>query len=492
MPKRCIGLDIGPGYLRAVQITAAAEGFRIDRLFAAQTRRATDSVPAILRSLFEEHRFDRRAAVAASLPHDAVFFRNIQADESDRDRFRCETPPSFRSSFPIPPDRVLALTCSSCPSEHHPGPILTAAADRASLAALLETLSHARIRPRLVDAPVFALLSTIAVNYPQIASGRALVLYLGPSLLTLLVTDEARALIVRNIPVPPASATAVDSIAELLADVITHEARITWQKALASPIDQHAEVYLVAADSRHTSLAPLIDQALNCSTTLVDPAAALISACREKPDPSYSTAIGLALRPLAPERTAGVNFLEADRADASSKLNLKKEIITHSALVAAIAVVLLLGLFLRLSRMEAAYAGLKSRINQVFQAAVPEENNIVSPLAQLQEKLDSLRSDQRLFASLAPAVGAPLQVLRTLTATAPAQAKVEIDDLLIAPQLLRMTGTCSSFEALYQWQRALQNQPGFDSLEVTDIQKLSDSGLVRFTMSVSSPIEEHR
>src|SRR4030042_7044371 len=87
MVKRCIGIDIGPAVGRAVQIVGASGGFRIEKAFSTQTRRASDSLPEILRGLFAKFGFDRRAAVAASMPQDGVFFRILQTDAAGLDSF---------------------------------------------------------------------------------------------------------------------------------------------------------------------------------------------------------------------------------------------------------------------------------------------------------------------------------------------------------------------------------------------------------------------
>ncbi|MHC4543167.1 MAG: hypothetical protein ACYSYL_01410 [Planctomycetota bacterium] len=60
-------------------------------------------------------------------------------------------------------------------------------------------------------------------------------------------------------------------------------------------------------------------------------------------DTGICVAEGLALRALAPEKTVGVNFLEADNADMKPALDLRKELIISAALVAAIIVVSFVG-----------------------------------------------------------------------------------------------------------------------------------------------------
>ncbi|GAH96597.1 unnamed protein product, partial [marine sediment metagenome] len=72
MVKRCIGIDIGSSYLRAVQIVRTGDELCIEKVFSAQTRRSKDSPPEILKRLSSKYGFDLRADIAISMPHDAV------------------------------------------------------------------------------------------------------------------------------------------------------------------------------------------------------------------------------------------------------------------------------------------------------------------------------------------------------------------------------------------------------------------------------------
>ena len=69
----------------------------------------------------------------------------------------------------------------------------------------------------------------------------------------------------------------------------------------------------------------------------------------------------------------------------------------------------------------------------------------------------------------------------------PSQAGLIVDDMLIAKGSVRISGTCGSFESVYEWQRLLQSAEGgaFEQVDVKDVQKVPNSGLVRFTMTIS-------
>jgi Tfp pilus assembly PilM family ATPase len=511
MVKRCIGIDIGPVYVRAVQIVGASGGFRIEKAFSTQTRRASDSLPEILRGLFAKFGFDRRAAVAVSMPHDGVFFRILHTDAAGLDSFPRQAAGPLRggssaleNSFPIPPEQIVAHVCSYHPSSDGKYSVLTAAVSRESLNERLSILAGVKIHPQLVDAPIFAAYSTVAINHPEIRTGRAVIVDVDESCLTLAVTCDNDVLIVRNIPIALACGEDpagdgqrhVDSIRDALAEIISREARITWHRVFGTAIEPNTGVFLITTDADPVYLKSLVEQALDCCVTVVDPSAAVEAAPDQKTDPSTCVAEGLALRLIAPDQTKGINFLDVDSDDKKVPINVKRELLSHTALAAAIVVFLLVGLFVQLRRLEAAYADVKDRIQETFRAACPEEQNIVSPLTQLEQKLESFRKDCRLFDSFYPTGMRPLQILRTITANAPGQPAaagkpLDVDDLLITADSVRITGACDSFESVYEWQRLLQQVPGFGQVDV-DAQKRPQTGVVQFTMLIPLAMQEHK
>ena len=505
MVKRCIGIDIGSSCLRAVQISRTGEHFNIEKVFSIQTRRDSDSPPEILRSLTSKYGFDRRADVAISMPNDAVFYRNLETDvtgleqicglskrDPKREKEHLQTQSVLEHNFPIEPDEIVAQVCSYRQPLGDKYSVLVAAVKRASLHERMNILAEAKMHPNLVEAAIFAVHSAIAVNHPEIMTGQAIIAYIDESYLTLAVLENNSILLVRNIPIVSCSDNNVDSAQEQIAAVLLREVEITWQKVFGEAIQEDTKIYLVSKGNVSNDLEATIAESLPCQTTIVDSYAKVECSAQGDGDTEISLAKGLALRVLVPDRTAGINFRQADTANVKPTLDRKKEFITCAILMAAIAVVSLLGLFVRLSYLERKYAHIKNEITQVFQAALPQETNIVSPLTQLEQELQSLRKDYRLFAPFSPTDSRPLEVLRSITVSTPSQGNVKIDDLLITTESVRLNGTCDSFESVYQWQRLLQKIPGFALVDVQDVQKEPKSGAVHFTIVVSSVIPEQK
>jgi Tfp pilus assembly protein PilN len=488
MIRRCIGIDIGPSYLRAVQISRTGEQFHIEKVFSSQTRRSTDSPPEILRSLTGRLGFDRRADVAISVLNDAVFFKNLETDFATLEQIRAGNFSVLEHDFPIQPDEIVAQVCSY--RRLPPGEkwsVLVAATTRASLCEGLKILSAAKMHPRLVESPIFAIHAAAVVNHPEIMTGQAVIAYIDECHLILAVTHDGNILIVRNVPIVANADSSSGSLQERTAGILSREAQVSWQRVFGTDIGQEIKIYLVTAgDSEY--LQSLIEENLHCQTTVVDSYARVKTAADCKADFPICVAEGLALRVLAPQLTKGINFLQAASADIKPKLNLRKELITCAALVGAIVVFWLFGLFVRLYLLEADYARIKNQIRDVFQTTLPQEKNIVNPLVQLEQKLQSFRKDYQLFASFHPAALGPLEVLHSISVTAPSQANLKVDDLLIGADTISIKGTCNSFESVYEWQRLLRDVQGFRSVDVQNVQTAPKSGAVRFTIVLSSAL----
>jgi Tfp pilus assembly PilM family ATPase len=490
MANRCIGIDIGPFYLCAVQVVRTDEEFCIEKVFGTQIRRSTDSPEKMLRPLFNRYGFDRRAEVAISMPHDAVFFRNLETDSEGLEQIRERNWSALEHNFPVEADKIVAQEYSYHPLPEGKYSVLTAASAIQSLHERLNIFTEAKIHPGLVEAAIFAVHSTVAVNHPEIMTGQAIIAYIDECYLTLAVTRSDDILAVRSIPIITESDSDIKSVQEQIAQVISREARVTWRKVFAGDIDRDTKVYLITTGKSSDHLVENIEENLHSKTTIVDCYAAVENLSRYMVDIPVCVAEGLALRILAPEKTKGINFLEAGKADADPALNLRKEFVFCATLICLIAVFLFVGLFTRLSHLEAAYAHIKNETTEIFQATLPQEKNIVNPLVQLEQKIESFRRDSRLFASLSDSGLSPLDVLYKISTNSPLRENIKVDDILIAADTARINGTCDSFELVYQWQQVLQEDPGFTFVDVKDIQKQSKSGVVHFTMLLSLSTQE--
>lgn len=483
MVKRCIGIDVGSSYLCAVQVLRIGRAFCIEKVFDTKARRGTDSASDTLKALVSKHGFDRRAAVAISMPNDAVFFRSLETDSVGLERVRASGYSVFDYDFPIEADEMVAQPCSYYQVTDQKYSILTVAVAKESLRETRDIVLGARMHPNFIGTTVFSVHTTVALNHPEIRTGVAIIAHIAESFLTLAVTQNNRILAVRHFPVITESGSNGESVAEQVGEVLSREAGITWRKLFETEIEQDTKIYLVGEIENTAGLREAIEENLHCQTTVVNPFARVLLKDPRRPRVDISVAEGLALRTLAPEHTAGINFLDSDSNGAKSTSSLKREVVICAALMAAIAAISLAGLFMRKSQLESRYVSVKSEINKSFQAALPQEKNIVDPLAQLDQRLESLRKDHALFGVYSGA--GPLKVLLAVTERTPKDTNINLDDVLITAESVRLTGTAESFEAVYNWQRLLEATPEFSKVNAGDPERSADGKLVKFVVLAS-------
>ena len=90
-------------------------------------------------------------------------------------------------------------------------------------------------------------------------------------------------------------------------------------------------------------------------------------------------------------------------------------------------------------------------------------------------------------------VGAgPLETLRTITTSIPPDLSININDILITTKSVRLRATCDSFESVYQWKKLVQAIPEFALVDVPNPQKEPESGVIHFTILISSAIPEQK
>jgi len=486
MAKRCIGIELGSTYLRAVQVSQAQEHFCIEKIFCTPMRRSTDSPVRILKSLPGKYGFDRRARLAVSLPQGAVLFRNIETNTTGLERIQRQDLSGLQDELPYPAGEVCLQVVSRRPLPEDRFAVLVAVARKKWLDEVLEVLSEAKMEPALVDARIFAVYNCCALNHSEIAVGRALLACINDGAVVLAAVEDNRIILVRNIPLVPAGGE-TESLLEQAGQIISREGRVSWQKAFGGDINQQSRLYLAIDAARGLELKRMLDEKLPCRTSCIDGRAGMEVLAEAGRDGPAGAAEGLALRLLAPEKTTGVNFLEAARRPSDTPANLKKDLITCLILFAAVVGLWLFGLFVRLGRLEGKYAQLKRQTEQLFHAALPEEKNIVNPLAQIEQKLQALQADYKLLAGSFPGTPDALEVLAAISASKPEGEDIRVDDLLISGESVRLRGTCDSFETVYRWQRLLQKVPTFESVELlNDLQKDQNTSRIFYTILISS------
>lgn len=486
MAKRAIGIDIGRSHLRAVQIARTPDGFQVERTFGAHTRRSTDSPATILQSLTSEHGFDRHADVVVSLPHHAIFFADAEINHATLGELSRGDISALRDYFPISADEAIVQVCSARQQAKDKHSVLVAATSTEMLRRELDLLGEDKIAPTVVETPITAAQTAVAYNHPESGEGTALILHVDELTLSLAVTQDGDILMVRNIPIRMSPAHDSESVMRQITDVLSREIEITWQKLFGKDPDSDLRLFLIAAARMTGDLATAIAAEVDGHLTIVDPYAHV--AGPDEPAETYPIGVaeGLALRGLLPAQYGQVNFLAARSMRAKDSVNVKRQLALSGSLLGGIIVIWIISMVLQLTRLESQYATVKAEIRDVFSQTLPEEKNIVNPLAQLEQALDTFEQDSGALSSFRPGRMTPLQILYTLSAHPPTEGNLKLNDLFIAGDSVRVTGSCDSFAAFSEWQHVVEDLPGLHIIEDANPKKDGQTGKVHFTLSLST------
>ncbi len=486
MHKRCIGIDIGRGHVCAAQVARTAEGLRLEKAFATQIQSGAGSVATILRSLADAHGFDRHAEVSIALPQQVFFFADIEVDAGGADRIRALDTAGLKDYFPIPADDIVARVCSPPRREGGKASVLVAASSREQLREELRPLAEGKIKPACIDTPITAAHATILLNHPESATGPALILYVDPSTLSLAVMHNGSIELVRNIPTFSSGDPDAETFTSQTADIVAQEIEITWRRLSGSDPDAGLRIFMIAPRQTLASLVPCLQSKTGSPVIPVDPFAQVARSEEVEADLPLCVAEGLALRVLQPGQTKPLDFLAAYQARTRPKVRLKKELTVCAALAAAALVVWVVGLFLQLSSLDSSYGPLKRQAQEVFRQAAPEEENIVDPVAQLQQRLEALRKEGKALTGLSPGCPSPLEILYVLSQNTPATLALKLQEVLIAADSVRITGTCDKFVTFSEWQRQLETIPGLRLKDAPRRTMNGQTGKVEFTIHLSA------
>jgi Tfp pilus assembly protein PilN len=277
-----------------------------------------------------------------------------------------------------------------------------------------------------------------------------------------------------------------EAFAQQTADIIAQEIEITWRRLFGNDPDAGLRVFLIAPPPMAAALAPALQDKTNGPVVPVNPYARVTRSAGVEADLPLCIAEGLALRALGPQGADRLDFLAAYQARLRPGLRITKELTVCAALAAAAAVVWTAGLFLQRSSLESNYGQGKKQAEAIFRQAVPEETNLVDPAAQLQQRLEAFRQECEILTGLQPGRSAPLEILYALSGNLPATGSLQLQEVLIAGDSVRITGSCDSFATLSQWQRLLETIPGWKVVDVPSPKKDAPSGQVQFTISLSA------
>lgn len=464
MPKSVVGVQLTPHEISAVRLTR-----RWNRTTVEGVWRETRSLPSdntVVGAVVLQ--IPPGEAVVAGLPADGAFHREFSLPFTDARKVAQAAPLEAEDSLPLP---LEDLVCDVQVLAKGTGrsDVLVVAAPLDRVDQLLADFRSEGLDPTLLDVEALALATLCRRAIDR--SEAALVLDLAPRLCQAVLVSQ-------GIPQTFHAFSAPSDDPELLAEL----------SSFLSGCERHRPdtVYLTGAGASE------IDKTY-WSRRLATPVELLpfghlgveASASDLLAWPAWAVPLGLALRGTEKTCASQINLLRGPYALASGSPPWQQ-----TALAAAGYAVVLLSLWALTAWREAAELDtrrktLERSIRATFQAALPGVKNIVSEVDQLRTQVAALEEQDRSLAGLSDPERAPLMLLRNLAAKIPRDAEVEVLDLSIDQEKVRLEGSTLSYRASERIKsEILSAAPKFATVS-SEARDGAKPGEVVFTLSVN-------
>jgi general secretion pathway protein L len=471
MPNHTLALDVGPQVLRAALVERTLRSQRVLGLYA-HPRGSGGDLAADLRALAVQHGIAWDEVVSV-LPGDAATHRILELPFADRKRLDQTVPFELESHLPFELDQTVVDFQVLGERPDGASDVLAVSAPKAVVREHLAMLAEAGIDPRLVDLASLAALTVVreaAGNRP----GRLAYLGLDAARTTVAVLADGR---LRGLRVVSAGVADGD-LERCLRDV-------RWT-LLALADGEPLSALWVGGDAVDTPGAvAAFGRALGTTPQSLDtlPLAAVPVTLRGK-QAAFATPLGLALRQTGDEPGFGVDLRRGEFAYHREREALWRGLSRAGMLAVAAIVLMVASFFLDARRLEARRDAVRGEIRSIFTSALPGTRNIVNEKAQLQSEIATLEKQGRLYGGLAPSAPRAIDCLRALTAAVPTDVSLDIEELSLDGETLRIRGATKTYENVEAVKRGLAARPEFRNVETKDVRASVDGQRVDFRLSL--------
>ena len=485
--KRSIGIDINKDKISIVQLCFTGGKYSLERASvremhesgSSEEKSATD-INALINSMLTKDNFDTSAKVTVTAPADRVFFQNFRTDLSANEDVQQLIKFELEDDFPIPFDELVAGICGSRELKGNDREYLIGAINRLELQGRIKTIKQAHLKCTTVTADVCALYAAASISDNLIDNTPSVIVHIDNSRIILAISEKGRLVCVRHFNSQDLAEAQGDTPLTPV-QVLTREIEMTLRAILGPDTDTMRKVFISSNNNLLDDLFARLPEVMNCEVIALNPFAKIDCSGRQQPNPDIVIATGLAL--IGTNEIPDVlNFLAIDEFRSDQTVEIKRGLYIVGALLLVIGVLLVARLFYELNNLEHQRELVTKQIREVFVQTLPEEKKIVNELAQMNEQLETSQAQYNALAAGMSDRVLPLRILQVISEKIKPDQNIRINDISMAPKLVRLTGVAPSFESVNNLKNVLRRIPEFDEVEQNVNRQ---SGEVRFTLSIT-------
>ena len=197
---------------------------------------------------------------------------------------------------------------------------------------------------------------------------------------------------------------------------------------------------------------------------------------------TFAVGIGLALKECLGQRGSKVRFRLGEFAYRKERAQIRHRLV---ALGIAGAMILLLAagnVYLRYHLKAERYQELQSHVRSTFQKTFPNIKTIVNEVEQTKAAQKEMEKKVAFFGSGTVRI---LDLLGELTRRMPSNTVIEVQDLLIEQDSIRLEAQTDSFEAVEKFRETLGKYERFREVKISDAKMGADQSKVRFRINIT-------
>jgi general secretion pathway protein L len=520
MFQRIIGLDIGSFSIKMVLMQKGLKGPSIEKCMewpVASLQGEADQKDLYQKLSAAFHKTGirsfaigglEREVVVASVPQQTVFTHVVRLPFTDPQQVAQTVAYEMEGQIPLDLEEVVVdyhpiLPSVSGGSGQSDSTVLAVAIPREHLKRRLEGLHQAGVDPKALEIDSLALFN-FSQHYLKDLKGDTALLDIGDSKTSVCIVGEGSPWLVRTVRLGGRHLTQAIAQAQNLSleqaeqekrkailtgtdDVEAESSRIL-KDALSPLIKELAttfhvyetesgrpihQIYVCGGTSRLQGLSVYLAHQLGKES---------VRGPEIMEDGTFAVGIGLALKECLGPRGSRVRFRSGEFAYRQEQAQSRHRLV---ALGAAAAVLLLLAggdIYLRYHLKMARYQELQSRVRTVFQQIFPNVKTLVNEVEQTKAAQKEIDKKVAFFGGGTVTV---LNLLGELTRRMPNDRVIEVSDLLIEQDDIRMEAQADSFESVEKFKAILEKYEQFREVTISDARMSADQSKVRFRVNIT-------
>ena len=250
--------------------------------------------------------------------------------------------------------------------------------------------------------------------------------------------------------------------------------------------DNISKLYISGGGARLNNLDRFLNAELNMDIETFSIPNDFLQKLQGGEDANYTlaTGIGLALCGARKKHAVGLNFKKGEQISRKeTKVNVGKTIY----IIAAIISVIILGFadfYSKFQYRQDRYDAVKAEMRKVYMEAFPEAKNIVDEVQQSKSAVEELRKKVEALGGGSKGVITSLDTLNTLSEKVPKDMQVDVDDIMIDKNKIRVQGETDSFESVEKLKKEFETVSFFKKVDVSDAKLSADQKKVKFRIII--------